>query len=135
MRAAEAKDWLRKNYGITLQVKDKTEYATSIPKITGEEVSYHKDLNDYIINRMKTITIVDKREQKPKSYIEALTGESHKRKNQSNSEHDSMQSSDDTSSDESQGKREEENDLITQNTSETQQIEIIRELQRAVKFL
>jgi len=47
---------------VHLPVKEKTEYKSSIPKITGEEMSYHQDLNDYIINRMKVITIVDKRE-------------------------------------------------------------------------
>ena len=75
---AEAKDWIRKNYEIILRVKDKIEYKSSIPKITGEETSYHQDLNDYIINRMKVITIVDKREQTPQTYLEALTGRSGK---------------------------------------------------------
>jgi len=45
------------NYGITFTVKNKIEYITSLPAITTEEVGYYKDLNDYIIDRMKEISI------------------------------------------------------------------------------
>ena len=39
--AAEARDWICKNYGSTFTVKDKQEYKTSLPIITKEEVAYH----------------------------------------------------------------------------------------------
>ena len=55
--ATEAREWIRKNYGTTIKVKDKKEHKTSLPVITTEEETYRKELNDYIVNRMKEITI------------------------------------------------------------------------------
>lgn len=55
--ATEAREWIRKNYGTTITVEDKNEYKTSLPVITTEEETYHKELNDYIVDRMKEITI------------------------------------------------------------------------------
>ena len=56
-RAAEAREWIHTNYDTTFTVKNKIEYITSLPAITPEEVGYHKDLNDYIIDRIKEIRI------------------------------------------------------------------------------
>ena len=72
----EAKAWLRQNYGTKFVIPKKQEYKTSLPKITREEESYHQDLNDYILNRMKVITISSTPETNQLSYLEALTGKS-----------------------------------------------------------
>ena len=39
--AMEARDWIRKNYGHTITIAHKTEYETSLPKITPAERLYH----------------------------------------------------------------------------------------------
>ena len=39
--SVEAKDWIRKNYGTRFLIPKKSEYITSLPKMTGEKESYH----------------------------------------------------------------------------------------------
>ena len=82
--AIEVKDWIQKNYGIKFIIPKKQEYKTSLPKLTGEEELYHRDLNDYILNRMKVITISSQKEIKQTSYLEELTGKSQSSKKSNN---------------------------------------------------
>ena len=76
MIAVESKDWIRKNYGTKFTIPKKEEYITSLPKITGEEETYHRELNDYILNKMKVITITTQQKLVSQTYLEALTGRS-----------------------------------------------------------
>ena len=71
---AEAKVWIRKSYGIIFKIKGKNEYKTSLSQITVEEETYCNELNDYIIDRLKVITIDETPKMKQKSYMEALKG-------------------------------------------------------------
>ena len=71
---AEAKAWIKNNYGTTFKINGKNEYKTSIPQITAEEETYHNELNDYIIDRLKVITIDETTKTKQKLYMEALKG-------------------------------------------------------------
>lgn len=140
-RSVEAREWLRKNYGINLRVKDKAEYTTSLPKVTGDEASYHKDLNDYIISRMQVITIDENRNKAPKSYLEALTGMSESSSSQSDSDYDSNSNqsstnmSNDSDTNENESESESNSDSSTKKTSQISQMTIIQQLQDAVKNL
>ena len=55
-------------------IKGKKEYKTSLPTLTVEDETYYSDLNNYIIDRLKVITINKPLHMKQKSYLEVLKG-------------------------------------------------------------
>ena len=62
--AAEAKNWIRENYGIKFIVPGKTECVSSLPELTAEEESKRNELNDCIVDRLKVITINENNQPK-----------------------------------------------------------------------
>ena len=72
--AVEAKAQIRNNYGTKFMIKGKKEYKTLLPTLTVEDEIYWNDLNDYIIDRLKVITMNEPPHMKQKSYLEALKG-------------------------------------------------------------
>ena len=65
-RALEAKNWIRKNFGTKFIIAGKKEHVTTLPKINKEEESCRNDLNDYILDRLKVITINENNRLKQK---------------------------------------------------------------------
>ena len=111
----------------------KKEYITSLPKIMGEEETYHQELNDYILTRMKVITITLQQESALKSYLEVLTGRS---KSSGKSTDQSISYSNNTNSNhEDDSEKDTERDSITNEITELMQMKMIKELQNLVKVL
>ena len=124
--AMEVRDWIRKNYGHTITITNKKEYETSLPKITPAEKIYHQELHDYIINRMKIITIDSSSNKSRRTYLEAVTG---KKKESLNEEvHEDNESQNTISKEDNTQSSLEEIDNNTQTTDNTAQMKMIMEL-------
>ena len=72
--AAEAKEWIRNVYGKTVKIRGKKDYTTLLKPVTEEEQVYQKGLNDFIIERLKYVTITPKAVNKKMSYLQAASG-------------------------------------------------------------
>ena len=116
---------------------DEENYKTSLPDVTLEEKVYHQELNDYIIDQMKEITIhKEKSKSKPKTCVEVVARNYQTIADKNNEESTSNDSNWTTLSDGcNTDSLQESNGGIAQSTTNIAQIKLIKESQESVKKL
>ena len=72
--ATEAKNWIRHYFGTRFAIAGKKECITTLPKVNKEEESCKNELNDCILDRLKTIAINKDNQPKQKTSLEIATG-------------------------------------------------------------
>jgi len=117
-------------------IKGKKKYKTLLPTLTVEDEIYRNNLNDYIIDRLKVITINEPPHIKQKSYLEVLKGkEKDNLQEKMNKESSTtIKNKESLSENNSDITNEEIEDMTYENENSTQ-IKIIKELQKSVQAL
>ena len=114
-------------------INRKETHETSIPQVTEAEQNYRNEINDYIIDRLKVITI-DEKPKMQRSYA-AVVAENQGQDIDTNQDESTVKSKNTKNDESSLEMTNEEMEEDTKNTNDSSQMKIIRELQKSVAAL
>jgi len=137
----EANEWIRKVYGKTFRVANKTTYQSTVKVVTKEEEGYSTQVNHYIAERINHIKIEESGwNNDNRSYSEVVRGsmkdDSSQRCGNTNTESNKNYEKEDDDTvitDNKSIKSHDSNDTMTDTSDVTMQSKIILEMQIAIK--